>query len=312
MKSKGFTLVELLVVIAIIGVLIALLLPAVQQAREAARRMQCGNNLKQIGLGMHNYHDVIQKLPPGWIYYDEGRVANTYGKATWGWGTLLLPYIEQAPLYDQLSPNTKEVSSVDINLTGTYLPAFICPTDNPPKLVTSGSFVSGASNYSGVLGRFDTAEAGTAYSPNVPAVSGGALYYRTDAVNETYRPEGVMGPKGFRFRDITDGLSNTLLVGEKSQKISKNAGGWAGARYDRCLGCSYGCLFGVVGVVDFSINEDGGAAGWRRERVFTSRHPGGAQFALCDGSVRFLPETIDADTYLWLGQRNDGQVVDEY
>ncbi|MCC9609155.1 DUF1559 domain-containing protein [Blastopirellula sp. JC732] len=311
MKSKGFTLVELLVVIAIIGVLIALLLPAVQQAREAARRMQCSNNLKQIGLGMHNYHDTFQKLPPGWIYFQEGRAASTLGKASWGWGTLILPFIEQTTLHDQLNPNTSSLGSADVNLTGTYLEAYICPSDNPAKLVTSGSFVSGASNYSGVLGRFDTAAAGTSYSPTA-AASSNPLYGRTDAVNGTYRPEGILGPRSVRFAEITDGLSNTLMVGEKSQKVIKQQGVWVGTRLDKCMACSVASVFGIVGVVDFPINENGGSSTWQRERVFTSRHAGGAQFTLGDGSVRFVPETIDTTTYLRLGQRNDGEVIGEY
>ncbi|GAA4436221.1 DUF1559 domain-containing protein [Bremerella cremea] len=312
MKRNGFTLVELLVVIAIIGVLIALLLPAVQQAREAARRIQCTNNLKQLSLSLHNYHDTVGTFPPGWIYFQEGRGANTLGRASWGWGSFLLPYIEQNALYDQLQVGTVGLGVANFDLTQTLLPAYVCPSDNPDPIVVNGGFRFGASNYSGVLGRYDTAQSGAAWSPALSS-SSNPFYGRTDSQMATYQFEGVLGPgRGIRFADITDGTSNTLAIGEKSQLHGNQMGVWAGTRLDKCANCSTGAVFAITGVVDFAINEDGGNNGFQEERVFTSRHPGGAIFALSDGSTTFLPETIDMTTYLRLGQRNDGQVVGNY
>ncbi|QDU75872.1 putative major pilin subunit [Bremerella volcania] len=312
MTKKGFTLVELLVVIAIIGILIALLLPAVQQAREAARRIHCTNNLKQLGLSLHNYHDSLNTFPPGWIYLNSGRDVNTFGSGSFGWGTLVLPYIEQSALFEQLQTGSQSYSAVAAELSSTKLDAFRCPSDNPPNPVVAGTFRLGASNYNGVMGRYDVALAGTSHSPPVAATPY-PFYSRSDADNAKFRPDGVFGPNSkIKFRDINDGTSNTLAIGEKSQLHGNAKAVWMGPRYDKCAGCSTGAVFGTVGVVDFAINEDGGTNGWQEERVFTSRHPGGANFVLCDGSVRFLAETIEMATYSDLGQRSDGNVVGEY
>lgn len=311
-NRRGFTLVELLVVIAIIGVLIALLLPAVQQAREAARRMQCTNNLKQLSLSLHNYHDTLGSFPPGWIYLASGRGTSTLGSPSFGWGTFVLPYIEQSALFDQINPGIVSYGSVPTDLSDTRLDAFICPSDNPPSPVTSGSYALGASNYSGVMGRFDVLVAGTFHSPAV-AASSNPFYGRSDDDNLKFKPDGVFGPNSkISFADITDGTSNTLSFGEKSQLHGNAKAVWMGPRLDKCAACSVAAVFGTVGVVDFAINEDGGSDGWREERVFTSRHPGGAIFALCDGSTRFIAETIDMATYSNLGQRSDGNVVGDF
>ncbi|MEW4563124.1 DUF1559 domain-containing protein [Bremerella sp. JC770] len=312
MNKKGFTLVELLVVIAIIGVLIALLLPAVQQAREAARRMQCTNNLKQLSLSLHNYHDSLGSFPPGWIYLASGRGTSTLGDPSFGWGTFVLPYIEQSALFDQMNPGTVDYASVPDTLAETKLDAFICPSDNPPGPVVFSSHSQGPSNYSAVMGRFDLLAAGTFHSPAVSSVTN-PFYDRTDDDNLKFKPDGVFGPNSeIRFADITDGTSNTLSFGEKSQLHGNAKAVWMGPRLDKCAGCSVGAVFGTVGVVDFAINEDGGSDGWQEERVFTSRHPGGAIFALCDGSTRFIAETIDMGTYSNLGQRSDGNVVGSF
>lgn len=127
-RKRGFTLIELLVVIAIIAILIALLLPAVQQAREAARRSTCKNNLKQIGIALHNYHDTHSVLPPGVLMFDDGSGDPDPDLGNWGWNTFLLPYIDQAPLYNQLTPNGANFpTSAAGSLIQTVVPILVCP-----------------------------------------------------------------------------------------------------------------------------------------------------------------------------------------
>ncbi|WP_339734227.1 DUF1559 domain-containing protein [uncultured Gimesia sp.] len=309
--KKGFTLIELLVVIAIIAILIALLLPAVQQAREAARRTQCKNNLKQLGLALHNYYDVNKTFPPGWIYHSGGGL----GQNAWGWGTFILPYMDQAPLYNNMAPGTNTMAAISaIDTTGTLLPMWRCPTDAQPKRVTSGGILLGTANYNGVMGRYDTALAGTSYSPNAGA-NAHPFANRPASDIRNYKGEGIFGPNSTtKNRDITDGTSNTLMVGEKSSLHGTNRLGivWAGTRLDQCAHCSVASIFGIVGVTDVNINEDGGGDGYAEEKVFTSRHVGGAHFLLGDGAVRFLSENIDTTTFQNLGNKSDGNVIGEF
>ena len=259
-SPQGFTLIELLVVIAIIAILVALLLPAVQQAREAARRSSCKNNLKQLGLALHNYHDTHSCLPPGWVGPEDS------GGTRWGWGTLLLPYIEQGPLYDTLRPGTPMTMP---NVTtrpelGQPLAAYSCPTDiAPPTHPVYGNY--GRSSY--------------------PA-SRQLLFHNTSTA----------------FKDITDGLSNTILVGERARVFQEQG--------LRALGAIWAGRITSTGSVEGRANRpintswDGTAAqfatsvsvsGDNCSRLsWNSLHKGGAQFVFSDGSVRFLSENIDS------------------
>lgn len=313
-SRPGFTLIELLVVIAIIAVLIALLLPAVQQARESARRSQCKNNLKQIGLALHNYNETFKVFPPGWIFYANGRGANTLGEAGWGWGALILPQMEQGPLFNSLQTGTlRPVAASGTATTGALIPVFRCPTATSPRQYTSGSILFGQSNYGGVLGRLDTAQAGTSFSPAIAAVTGDPVYARSDAQLMTWQPEGIFGPdSSVTFRDVKDGASNTMCVGEKSNLVADQKGAWAATRLDKCVSCTGGAIWGLMEVVDAALNENTGTTNYNQEKVFTSQHIGGGQFLFVDGSVHFISQNINKNTYLLLGQKADKQVVGEF
>lgn len=223
----GFTLIELLVVIAIIAILIALLLPAVQQAREAARRSSCKNNLKQIGLALHNYHDTYNMFPMG------GYRGNT-NEESWGWGAYLLPQLEQQTLFDQIQVNNLRLTQVmaDPNLrtfTATPLTVFICPSDTGRNGIMDGPRLNSSSgrHFNGLSG------VGTGFrvgKSNYIGVCGYGDVSRFDG--QTRRPDGILYlNSSIRFRDITDGTSNTFAVGERDYFCHQGA--WVGNRNPR-------------------------------------------------------------------------------
>ena len=249
-RRLGFTLIELLVVIAIIAVLIALLLPAVQQAREAARRTQCKNNLKQIGLALHNYHDSYNRFPPGFVF-DPNRGQASYGKNMWGWGALILPMLEQATLYNNCNfsqgffggltaAGTDQVDTPVTSLHGpeiTALPAFKCPSDRGlPTTFYRGDGAGGGSNsralggastYVGVNGGILALNTGT---PAAPVWSDFTSPQMLTAQGGTFGGNSRVG-----LRDMTDGSSNCFVIGEKRFKeVSSRRTGlkaiWAGIR----------------------------------------------------------------------------------
>ena len=284
-SRKGFTLVELLVVIAIIGILIALLLPAVQAAREAARRATCSNNLKQLGVALHTYHDTHRIFPFGYTTRDYGVAVSPASNANdsdlrISWGTLILPFIEQEGLYEFLGANGAfdaprwylQPALTDDPGAKTVLSTFMCPSDTMGGLNTDINDF-GKSNYKGV-GLHDSAD-----------------FIFSLEWNET------------RLRDITDGTSNTVMVGEASTEGSYEGGLWIGTYVPD--GDTYNTMVKTLNSAAFLINGTSPYA-------FNSTHPGGAQFLFADARVRFLSEDIDGDTYLHLGQKRDGQVLGEY
>ncbi|MCR9119348.1 MAG: DUF1559 domain-containing protein, partial [bacterium] len=222
-KSAGFTLVELLVVIAIIGVLIALLLPAVQAAREAARRSQCQNNLKQIGLALHNHHDVNGKFPPliktntADAEYDASITNNGASVESWGWSAYLLPYIEQSNLYEACGiANNASLQSRKDSAADVVVDAFRCPSDTGPDIGGSAQrFLDTAnSNYGAVM-----------HSASSPGVGGNG---------------GFNKDVWLAFRDITDGTSNTIAVGETCEKLNGQTmclKAWAGCEQAQSGNC---------------------------------------------------------------------------
>jgi len=343
----GFTLIELLVVIAIIAILIALLLPAVQQAREAARRTQCRNNLKQFGLAIHNYHDQANVFPPGWVsqYYQVGT-----GEATiWSWGAYLLPQIDQSPLYNTVSPGTRRIDE-NLALGGNTaaaltspLPAFRCPSDVGPQL----------NNFNGPLGVGATQQTNFAtYSRQVTngtaTVSIATSNYVINAdtadsntpsvIAATYGPPlGIAwADSRVSMRDITDGTSNTIFLGERAWSLkgltigAANALGFgpstSGAPYtnQQCRAC-----LSVIGLPYWGINQTVINAD-HQSRGYSSNHTGGIHVLMGDGAVKFISENIDHkpnglaagsdhsgpafidSTFERLLGRSDGQVVGDF
>lgn len=328
---SAFTLVELLVVIAIIGVLVALLLPAVQAAREAARRMQCSNNLKQIGLGLHNHHDATGSFPAGYGWNKQSNAASW--TKTWGWGARILPFIEQGTLAMSLDVTRREFNEVlpgnnssswppaMVELIRTRINTYMCPSDQTPEGInTSTDFChSGGpdstkpavSNYVGVF----------------------AYQYSNWLPSSSVPANGVMTfQKGTRMKEITDGTSNTFAVGER---------GWAhGAAYWVGVGNtqSESRWSSPKAVGRVFLEKLNGPIGVGRDYMtFSSYHPGGANFVFADGSVHFINDEIDCrdgmttsgsphhwstpysqidkttiGVYQRLGCRDDGQTVEEF
>lgn len=307
----GFTLIELLVVIAIIAILIALLLPAVQQAREAARRSQCKNNLKQYGLGLHSYHDTMRIFPVN-------------GNAGGGFGTSvktgpmaqLLPYIDQNPLYKTINFNQMPANWTQplagSNYYQTSFPALLCPSDTtPPNPNPGANGVNGwaVSNYSFSVGAQRETGNGCSLYPGNTFGTGPADHSDSSDPNQI---SGCWSRHAFvaRMKDVSDGLSTTILMGEMRPQCSDHARHgtfnvnslWIATRapinYPTCpgegLGGSGGCY-----------ND----ANWTTSMGFKSRHAGGAHFLLGDGTVRFINQTIEYTAYQRLGDRRDGKPI---
>lgn len=289
-RHRAFTLIELLVVIAIIAILIALLLPAVQSAREAARRSQCKNNLKQMGLAIHNYHDSHRVFPPGNINTRfNGNANSTSG---WGWQAMILPQMDQSPLYQELGVSTRDfdstvpgLASLPVTatpLTQTRIPAYRCPSD-------VGSWTNphrsdhGTSNYVGVSGNASVSAVG--------GLTGNGMFYLHSELS---------------FKDIIDGTTNTLAVGERALGEIGNrefrAGIWVGKHDHGANACTYRVL---------NSTEDHTLFG-SSPFAYSSYHSNAVHFLLCDGSVRMISSNIDGTTLVNLASRNSGAVIGEF
>jgi len=275
-RHRGFTLVELLVVIAIIGVLVSLLLPAVQAAREAARRTQCQNQLKQMSLGFHNHHDVhLSFATGGQDYYSARTFTNgkpeVVARQGWGWLYQLLPYIEQQNLWDL--PTDSQVQSSPVK-------TYYCPTRRQPSVVGTRA----VNDYAGNAGLYTST--GYAWGDG----------YNGCIVRNNRAPIG--------FQSITDGTANTILVGEK--RLDRLAMGTA--QCDDNEGYTSGWDWDVVRWGNTPPLPD--RRGFDQcEVLFGALHPGGVNFGLADGSVRFISYTVDATTFQRLCARDDGNPV---
>ena len=297
-RRKAFSLVELIVVVAIIGILISLLLPAIQHARESARRMSCSNNLHQIGVALHSYHQAQKRLPPGWLVVDlSAPDAASQDSTGWGWSAMLLPFIEQAPLDDGFVDTRLGIDD-DRNKFSRTTPiaVFRCPSDTNQGVFTlTGTNRCGGSpltdlataDYVGVTAR-SSREVPIAYCASVPWSSDEAVFTFTQSAT---------------LRDITDGISQTVVVGERSCGPFPSA--WAGA-----LPEGEHARARVLGLMD-SPPQPAAAIG--RENVeFGSYHPAGSQFLLADGSVRMVDVEIDPALFKAICTRGGGETVAEF
>lgn len=335
-SRSGFTLVELLVVIAIIGILVGLLLPAVQAAREAARRMQCSNNLKQLALAAHNYHDAYNTFPWNSDSGDQAghpnNAAMNHPQNRWmqfSWLTSVLPFIEQNNLYDQINFNTAESMGHPTNVpfATTVVSTFLCPSNQQESMRQnqisgyrhSGGMTGAGTDYVGNLGHIwsgwkDCGAVpefqGPANAPNifVRGSNPGTPWVNGEMLNEQVNVNGMFKYFGStRIAQASDGTSNTILVFEEMHWRGGNSGQFDMSPNDTS---SWMSPIAAVNTVRNPINNKNPAwlqgAGDRRCAGWSSEHSGGAQAARADGSVGFYSQTIDNVTRYALGVRNDG------
>jgi prepilin-type N-terminal cleavage/methylation domain-containing protein len=291
---SAFTLVELLVVIAIIGVLVALLLPAVQMARESARRMRCASQLKQFGIAMHNYVDTYNSFPIGHLFLHvvNGVPVSAQGGTAFGWGSAILPYIEQQALYNQFDFNYHIANTSptrNLTLAQTYLPMFTCPSDLKPKNFTDGAVTNSAtSSYKAC---------GTSYDSWVTSGPG-------TAVNRV-RYNGMFDRDNrgvsMRIAEITDGTSNQFMIAEAKWKMEasgRNRGRIYGG--SDVTGGAQGATNCVLLNGQWQMNWTAAQGNQQPDRTAASEHPNGCQFVLADGSVRFVSQNIQHTATGWI------------
>lgn len=296
----GFTLVELLVVIAIIGILVALLLPAVQAAREAARRIQCANNLKQIGLAMLNYESSNKTLPYGSPY--KGTIATIGGP----WSTLIMPYLEQQTLFDEIDFNVQMGHRNNAEIVAQVVSAYVCPSDpeaNNPILEGRFTAQGGPGRALGMWYPVSMGPTTPDHCDLCPNQRPGPNNWCCQGHNwGTTGPVGnsvgMFGryPRSFAIREVTDGMSNTIMNGETLP---------GHCSFNSAYGVNFNIAYTTV-PLNTMIDDDGRHTDWWLTHGFKSLHPGGAHLLMGDGSVQFEQETIDHRAFCHLGNRQDG------
>jgi len=299
--ARGFTLVELLVVIAIIGVMVGLLLPAVQAAREAARAMQCSNHQRQLGLAVHNYHSAFDRFPSGWIADAPSH------EPGWGWGAAIQPFIEQQAIHDQINFSVAIEHAMHQPAREHVIATFICPSDtgqNQFMIAESAhahhhhlhaSQASNADDHTHGSGNIDD-------SDDVLFLMAKANYVGAFGSEEVeadpFNGNGVFyGNSKIRFRDIVDGTSSTIILGERSSELGSSI--WHGVIPEAAEAEAR-----IVGSADHVPNSPE-----HHFEDFSSRHPGGAYFTMGDGSVRMITQFVDLDVYRALATRHNGEVI---
>jgi prepilin-type N-terminal cleavage/methylation domain-containing protein/prepilin-type processing-associated H-X9-DG protein len=336
-RTQGFTLIELLVVISIIGVLIALLLPAVQAAREAARRSSCVNNLKQIGVALHNYINAMSVFPPGYVSAVNPSVTdacdqdaeNMHGVDLgpgWAWGSMILPQIEQQALFNSVNFSLSVAFAANNTCSTTSLNTYLCPSDggaptlvpvfkDPPDPAQPGSYSGTAivdtlarGNYVGMFGLGEICAASGANSqPNIGSIgSAVGVFYRNSRTS---------------FADIVDGSSQTIAVGERSHNLSyvtwtaRSIDGWLGKTslveggtdlFNPSPEECWTQVLGPAGLEDGTRTPNDVQA---HVEDYWSRHPGGVNFLFADGSVHFLKSSINPTPWRALATRNGNEAI---
>jgi len=329
-RRRGFTLIELLVVIAIIAILIALLLPAVQQAREAARRTQCKNNLKQYGLALANYHDIYNYFPIGgaqdWPTWGNGPGV--------GWQARILPQIDQTPLYNLLNFRSpfdqcsQAIVTAPTQFRGAVVPYMTCPSDNHPMTNPRWNDWGGDHNTEASNGNY----CGSLGSESTPSASGNCNQWQQFAMpgsadhgntNQPLSLSGMFSRAGalIGIKDVGDGSSNTIFVGEVLPTCNDHFGGGGGQW--NFNGANNAHSSTVVPINTFNTcnwapqplitnSQCTNQNNWNWSWGFRSMHSGGAQFLFVDGSVHFITQNVNHQTYQYLGGRNDGRTFDSF
>jgi len=303
---RGFTLIELLVVIAIIAILIALLVPAVQKVRAAAAQTQCTNNLKQLGLAVHHYHDAFKQIPPNAVtlHYDWSADSTELGKHTWTWIARILPFIEQGDLAKTYNIPDGTMGAAKAGLA-TVIDLLLCPADGTETANPATDWANipgiamGLTNYKGVSGSNWGVNTGSTFTTNFPVTdpdsslgqdgldSGNGMFYRTD------------GHRKLAFTGITDGTSNTFMIGESRHSFDQHCGGWAYANYVNAT-CA----------IPLNYTDPGNTyLDWPNRYSFHSLHEAGANFCFADASVRFVQDSVQIGIYRALATIQGGEAV---
>ena len=352
-RRAGFTLIELLVVIAIIAILVSLLLPAVQHAREAARRTQCKNNLKQLGLALHNYHDVHQRFPAGYFSYPTSNgIAPAWaeldpgtwdGGPGWSWAAMLLPFLDQSNVTNAVNFNVPMWDAGHRTAIATKLPVFLCPSssggdepftvqaaDGSPRLINGQPIVVGRSHYvashgqESCWGECGAAATGIIFT-DIYTFSTTTVTVDGDAGRVADGP--FFRNSGTRFRDVTDGLTNTIVLGEHSSKLSDKT--WVGVVPGASTPPRFSSPENSADAAATLVLVHGGPSGGELDITgfpiihpvnfptfhvgqMYSEHIGGGHIVLGDGSVRFVSENIDLITWAELSSMNEGEIVGEF
>ena len=307
---RAFTLIELLVVIAIIAVLIALLVPAVQKVREAAARTQCVNNLKQLGIAVHSYHDAYKHVPPNAtvIQYNWSADSEAAGPTIWSWIARILPYIEQGSLAIEFNIPNGTMANAESGMAAV-IPVLRCPSDNTSGTGTDSTWPNingitmGLTNYKGCSGCNWGYNSGSDFTTNFPVSDpnappgvnpedgldhGNGIFYRTD------------GNRKLTLVGITDGTSNTFMIGESSHSIDEHCGGWPYPNYTNAT-CA----------IPLNYPDSGSNfTDWPNRYSFHSFHRGGANFCFADGTVRFVQQSISTANYQGLSTIRGNETVD--